>query len=270
MEPEDSAVADTPPRLGAVLPVVGVALATAAVSALVLWLWPSAIWALPWVAAIAAAVAWWQRPRPVPVDAQDTAPNPALGEAILRDPSTGMYHRPAFLALAERDWQRAGRYGGAVALLLVEVDRLRSMTEQSGPGVADALLAGLGRQVMSSLRGPDLLARFDDAQLAIFLPQSDPTGALDVAERIREGVQRLKLPGLPEGAAFTASIGVSVLQPLHQPLSALVADAQQSLQAARRAGGNCVRNVPADALASPLRGPSVGGDATRPWRDGAA
>ncbi|MBT9488031.1 MAG: GGDEF domain-containing protein [Rubrivivax sp.] len=203
---------------------------------------------VPWLAAAAAAVvaglaAW--RPavaRTAWPDVVGASAVPAQ-EASLRDPQTGMFHRAAFLALAERDWLRAGRYGGAVALMVVEVDRLRQMTEQSGPQVADALLAGLGRQVLASLRAADLLARFDDAQLAVFLPQADTTGALDVADRIRDMVEHLRLPGLPDGARFSASVGVAVLRPLHQPLSALVGLSQQALQQARHAGGNCVRSA---------------------------
>lgn len=221
----------------------------------------------PWLAAAGAAVvaglaAWPQR------QATAAVPVPATpaGDASLRDPQTGMFHRTAFLALAERDWLRAGRYGGDVALLIVEVDRLRSMTDQSGPHVADALLGGLGRQVFASLRAADLLARFDDAQLAVFLPHADPTGALDVADRIRHAVETLQLPGLPESARFTASVGVAVLRPLHQPLSALVAHAQQALQQARQAGGNCVRSAATDLAWMPAATPSAD-DPARPKRE---
>lgn len=235
--------------------------ATAVLAGSVPLLWPQT----PWPAALAAALlagaaagaAAWRRPPPVAATAK-ASPRPAPSDAILRDPETGMFHRPAFLALAERDWLRAGRYGGAVALLLVEVDRLRPMTEQMGPQVADALLAGLGRQVLASLRAADLLARFDDAQLGVFLPQADATGSLDVADRIREMVEQLVLPGLPEGARFRASVGVAVLRPLHQPLNELVSLALQALQSARQAGGNCVRAANPDAPWLPARGASSG------------
>jgi diguanylate cyclase (GGDEF)-like protein len=205
----------------------------------------------PWAAAAAAAAAavvaglaaWRPAASVVAAPALASAGSTPSQEASLRDVETGMFHRAAFLALAERDWLRAGRYGGAVALMVVEVDRLRQMTDQAGPRVADALLAGLGRQVLASLRAADLLARFDDAQLAVFLPQADSTGALDVADRIRDMVEHLRLPGLPDGARFSASVGVAVLRPLHQPLSALVGLSQQALQHARQAGGNCVRSA---------------------------
>jgi diguanylate cyclase len=240
----------------------GAAAAGAAVVGALAAGWPG--W--PWLAAAGAALVAGLAARPqraAPVDRPELPPRPA-GDASLRDPQTGMFHRAAFLAIAERDWLRAGRYGGDVALLIVEVDKLRAMTDQSGPGVADALLGGLGRQILASLRAADLLARFDDAQLAVFLPQADPTGALDVADRIRDRVEQLRLPGLPDGARFTSSVGVAVLRPLHQPLSALVGHAQQALQAARLAGGNCVRSASTDLAWLPLPTPAAGNPARPP------
>jgi diguanylate cyclase (GGDEF)-like protein len=221
----------------------------------------------PWLAAAAAALvaglaAWPQRGRVAPAPVEPAA----VVDASLRDPETGMFHRAAFLALAERDWLRAGRYGGDVALLLVEVDRLRQMTEQFGPRVADALLGGLGRQIQASLRAADLVARFDDAQLAVFLPQADATGALDVADRMRDLVEHLQMPGLPDSARFTASVGVAVLRPLHQPLSALVGHAQQALQQARQAGGNCIRSANVELAWIGTPAPAANGPA-RPSRE---
>lgn len=221
-------------------------------------LWPATPWpaalATAGVAALVAGAAAWRRPAAA---GPQPAP-PVATESLLHDLQTGMFHRTAFLALAERDWLRAGRYGGAVALLLVEIDRLRPLTEQMGSQVADALLAGLGRQVMASLRAADLLARFDEAQIAVFLPQADATGALDVGDRIRAMVEQLQLPGLPEGARFSASVGVAVLRPLHQPLNALVAMAQQALRSARQTGGNCVRAASAEPPWMPARSAGQG------------
>jgi hypothetical protein len=45
----------------------------------------------------------------------------------------------------------------------------------------------------ATLRGADALARFGHAQLAVFLAQADPLGALDVAERIRERIEQLEI-----------------------------------------------------------------------------
>ena len=163
------------------------------------------------------------------------------------DASTGAMTRTLFLDLAEREWSRARRYGTGATLLLVDLDRTARLAEVHGPGTADALLRELARQTSATLRGADALARFSHSQLAIFLAQSDATGALDVAERVRERAEKLELP--PHATArqrATVSVGVAQLRAAHLNLQALVADAQDATVAARQAGGNCVRAAPVD------------------------
>jgi diguanylate cyclase (GGDEF)-like protein len=158
--------------------------------------------------------------------------------------------RPLFLELAGREWARARRYGSGAALLLVDVDRFARLTESRGNEAADAVLAELLRQTAPSLRGADLLTRFSDAQMAVFLAQADATGALDVAERIRERAEQLQITPEPDAAPrplrITVSVGVAQLRPAHLNLQSLIDDAQDAVLAARQAGGNCVRAAPVD------------------------
>ena len=158
--------------------------------------------------------------------------------------------RPLFLELAGREWARARRYGSGAALLLVDVDRFARLTESRGSETADAVLAELLRQTAPTLRGADLLTRFSDAQMAVFLAHADATGALDVAERIRERAEQIEvvLPQvtLPKPLRMTVSVGVAQLRPAHLNLQSLIDDAQDAVLAARQAGGNCVRAAPVD------------------------
>lgn len=158
--------------------------------------------------------------------------------------------RPLFLELAGREWARARRYGSGAALLLVDVDRFARLTESRGSEAADAVLAELIRQTAPTLRGADLLTRFADAQMAVFLAQADATGALDVAERIRERSEQMEVAveqdGVPRTLRITVSVGVAHLRPAHLNLQALIDDAQDAALAARQAGGNCVRAAPVD------------------------
>ncbi|MFN9746456.1 MAG: GGDEF domain-containing protein [Betaproteobacteria bacterium] len=158
--------------------------------------------------------------------------------------------RPLFLELAGREWARARRYGSGAALLLVDVDRFARLTESRGSEAADAVLAELLRQTAPTLRGADLLTRFSDAQMAVVLAHADATGALDVAERIRERAEQIEvvLPQEtpPKPLRLTVSVGVAQLRPAHLNLQSLIDDAQDAVLAARQAGGNCVRAAPVD------------------------
>ncbi len=174
------------------------------------------------------------------------------------DMLTGVANRGHFLAQAEREWARARRYGSGAALLLVDVDRFHRLCESRGTAAGDAVLRALARNTEPTLRGADALARFGGPQLAVWLAHADPIGALDVAERIRERIEGLDIPFDPQDLRVTVSVGVAALRPAHQSLSALIDDADAAVQAARQAGGNCVRAAPVDLVRLRKIGPSVG------------
>ena len=170
-------------------------------------------------------------------------------------PPAGMA-RPLFMTLAEREFARARRYGTGAALVLVDIDRYARLCEARGLAAGDAVLAQLLCLTAPTLRTADVLTQFGPAQMAIFLVHADATGALDVAERLRERSEQMEVPH-PDNPAgpplrVTVSTGVAHLRPAHLNLQALVEDAQDALIAARAAGGNCVRAAPVD-LASTSR-----------------
>lgn len=179
------------------------------------------------------------------------------------DPVTGISSRAPFLALAEREFARSRRYGIGAALLLVDVDRFRRLSEgpdgHEGTG-GDLVLREVAASTQTTLRGADALARFGHAQLAVFLAHADPLGALDVAERIRERVEQLEIGWRDQRLRATVSVGVVLMRPAHLSLQAVIDDAEAALGAARHAGGNCVRSAPVDPRrqAHGPRGPSVG------------
>lgn len=188
--------------------------------------------------------------------------------AAVLDPSTGAASRDVLLDVAAREFARARRYGGGAALLLVEVDRFHRLGETAAGRNGDAgeaVLRELARHVAPTLRGADVLARWHGAQLAVFLVHADPTGALDVAERIRELAEALEVPWAPQRLRFTTSVGVVHMDSSHGSVQAMLDDADDALVAARQAGGNSVRAAPLDHPIPPVPGgvPGLRGDGQR-------
>jgi diguanylate cyclase (GGDEF)-like protein len=184
-------------------------------------------------------------------------------------PSAGVA-LPLFMDLAEREWARARRYGSGAAILLVEVDRFARLVEARGPAVGDAVLGELLRQTAPTLRTADVLTRFSDTQMAVFLAQADATGALDVAERIRERSEQLEVPLPPQRLRVTVSVGVAHVRPAHLNLRSLIDDVEDALAAARQAGGNCVRAAPVESGRLRLTGTLRTERRAQPKQDGSA
>ncbi|MFZ5548265.1 MAG: GGDEF domain-containing protein [Pseudomonadota bacterium] len=163
---------------------------------------------------------------------------------MVDDELTGVSNRRQFLRLTEREWARCRRYGDDGALLLIDADHLRRINDSMGQRCGDAILLEVTRRVNATLRQSDLLARFGGAELAVFLPHTDPLGALDAAERIRQQVASAPFRWESAHVVATVSVGVAHVHLGQASLDGLVQDAESALLAAKEAGRNCVRATP--------------------------
>ncbi|MEO7850754.1 MAG: GGDEF domain-containing protein [Rubrivivax sp.] len=174
---------------------------------------------------------------------------------IIRDELTGVHNRRHFMLLADREWARCRRYNEDAALLLIVGDHFKTLKEREGAACCDAMLRGIAGLVTGALRQPDLPARYGGEALVVYLPNTDPLGALDVAERIRDAVANHKLRWRDNDISTTVSIGVASAGAAHQTVESLVHDARSALQAARQAGQNCVRAAPIQPRPTPIKLP---------------
>jgi diguanylate cyclase len=170
--------------------------------------------------------------------------NSQIGVLATHDDLTGVSNRRHFMLTAEREMARCRRYDTDGAVLPIDADHFRRVNDTHGHLAGDALLREMARAAGRSLRQPDMLARFGGEELAIFLPHTDPLGALDVAERVREQVGSLRLVWQGRKVGTTVSIGVAALGSGHGTLDALLRDADAALREAKQAGRNCVRAAP--------------------------
>jgi len=128
------------------------------------------------------------------------------------DDLTGIYNRRHFMALVQREWDRARRYNTSAAMLLIDADRFKIINDTHGHLCGDELLRQIAKAAAGSLRQADVLARFGGEELIVFLPHTDALGALDVAERIREQVQALVINWRGSAVHTTVSVGVAPLR----------------------------------------------------------
>jgi len=165
-------------------------------------------------------------------------------QAPARDALTGAYTQQHFVAAADREWSRIRRHGEDAALLMVDVDHFQRLNDEHGTPAGDAMLVEITRLASSTLRPYDLLSRFGGGVLVVYLPHTDPLGALDVAERIRERVAGLRLAWQGKTVKATISVGVAGIGSGHAGLDAVIGDAGAALREAKGAGRNCVRAAP--------------------------
>jgi len=124
------------------------------------------------------------------------------------DPLTGIFNRRGFLAAAERILGRATREGRPTTMLAIDVDDLKVANDRYGHAAGDAVLRHLVEILRNRLRVSDVCGRLGGDEFAVLLPNTAPTEALAVAEKVRAGVsgEPIDLGGEP----FTVTLSVGL------------------------------------------------------------
>jgi diguanylate cyclase (GGDEF)-like protein len=177
------------------------------------------------------------------------AANARLEELSLRDELTGLANRRHLRQVLEAEWDRAHRLGAPLAFVLLDLDFFKLLNDTRGHREGDRCLQTIALHLSEALKRPgDLAARYGGEELAVLLPYTDLTGALQVAEQLRDGIERLAIPhtAVPLGHV-TASFGVAAVIPAPgQEPEILVEAADLALYRAKTAGRNRVRAAGAE------------------------
>lgn len=160
----------------------------------------------------------------------------ALSRLALTDQVTGLANRRGGEAALAREVARARRTGSPLSLALFDIDRFKSVNDQSGHAVGDLVLRGISDILSASQRGSDLAMRWGGEEFLVLLPDVGLAGARAFAERVRENVQNLSVPS---AGRITVSAGVSELAGDEDPAIAL-ARADANLYRAKAGGRNRV------------------------------
>lgn len=157
-----------------------------------------------------------------------------------RDSLTGLANRRHFFHLASLEWSRAARYGRPLSLLMLDLDRFKSINDTFGHLAGDEVLRAIARRCLEGTRLTDVVCRFGGEEIAVLLPETSPTGALAVAQRLLASINGEPVQCGEQTVTATASIGVATRQESMATVEDLLAKADTSLYQAKKNGRNCI------------------------------
>jgi two-component system cell cycle response regulator len=162
-------------------------------------------------------------------------------ESALRDGLTKVFNKKYFTDYLEKEFAFAGRHGGPLALIFIDIDFFKKINDGHGHPAGDFVLSELSQMMADLLRTEDVLARFGGEEFTVLCRGSDLKGAKIVAERLRRSVEERKFSYGGKEIPVTISLGiVSIPESGITDHNTFLAAADKALYEAKRSGRNRV------------------------------
>jgi diguanylate cyclase (GGDEF)-like protein len=135
--------------------------------------------------------------------------NASLHQIVSRqaysDTLTGLPNRRALDERLEEEVLSARKNNYSFAVVMMDLDGFKNVNDTYGHPLGDDVLRLVFNQMARGVRNTDFLARYGGDELTLILSQSDLSSALIVAEKIIQGMRKLKFK-LPDGKKLKLGI----------------------------------------------------------------
>lgn len=157
----------------------------------------------------------------------------------LTDPLTGLHNRRYATGHLEALVRRCREKGSELTVMMLDLDRFKSVNDRHGHAVGDVVLREFARRLQASVRGADLVARMGGEEFMLAMPDTGPAIAAELAERIRTATADppFVIPQSGEHLPVTVSIGYAVLA-ADESETDLIGRADAALYASKHSGRN--------------------------------
>lgn len=170
--------------------------------------------------------------------------NRNLEKLATTDQLTGLYNRRHFTTVFEQELRRAKREKHFITFLMLDLDYFKALNDNHGHLHGDDTLNRVGQKLLDICRRPgDFVFRLGGEEIGILLADQNSMPKSDFAERIREGIEELKIPNIGSEITdyLTVSIGmISKIPDSSDELESYIKVADSRLYIAKASGRNQV------------------------------
>jgi len=165
------------------------------------------------------------------------------------DYKTRLYNHSFFIKRLSEELAKIRRYEKTISILLLDIDHFKHLNDKHGHLAGDKVLFHLARELETSTREEDVIARFGGEEFILLLPESGRAAAQHVAERVRKNIESMEISYLNEVLQVTVSLGVNTIDSLRldEP-DKLVKQTDEALYNSKQNGRNRVSHYRAGLL----------------------
>ena len=163
-----------------------------------------------------------------------------LAASTLTDRLTGLYNYGTFVDYLHNEVTKVDRYGGELALLMLDLDHFKQFNDRHGHEAGNELLRRVGGAVGALVRDADVAARYGGEEFAVLI-RGDESQGHELAERLRRAVETVTV-SLRSGelAGTTISAGIATYPAGAADEAELIESADAALYESKRRGRNRV------------------------------
>ena len=154
------------------------------------------------------------------------------------DGMTGLLNKRAMLDAGAQKIAAAARFDRKLALLVLDIDFFKKVNDGHGHDMGDRVIRGLADILKRQKRSTDVVARFGGEEFVVLCEQTDETGAMLLADRIREELGKTSFRTAEGAFSVTCSVGVATFPAAGGDWDTLFKSADEALYVSKRSGRN--------------------------------
>jgi diguanylate cyclase (GGDEF)-like protein len=164
-----------------------------------------------------------------------------INELAIRDELTGSHNRRHLIGLIEQERERVAKGAATFCVCLLDIDFFKRINDTYGHAAGDAVLRSFAVTVQKQIRDSDAFGRYGGEEFLLMLPETTLEDAMQFAERVRMGIERLVFRDISADLKVSVSIGVAQFR-LGETIGQTVTRADEALYTAKSSGRNRVVN----------------------------
>ena len=157
------------------------------------------------------------------------------------DALTGIHNKRYLLDFLDRELARSARHRRPLSMGMLDIDHFKVINDQMGHLAGDYALRELAVIVKEAIRREELFARYGGEEFVVVWPETNRDGAVQIAERLRELVEKHSFGFEGRSFSVTISMGIATTEgDASLTPTDLIRRADEKLYTAKQAGRNRV------------------------------